>query len=145
MERSWWPPFAKFCKNHFQLFLIAKHAEKSIMLRWQIPPECPAFVMATIREILQKLFPTFFKRQARRKKHYVTMAKSTVMCKAKESAVSWWQIRDGHHLQNFAKMSFDFFLSLKQSKRKRSVMKANSRCPPFANFCKNDFRLFLKP
>ena len=67
MERSWWPPFAKFCKNHFQLFLIAQHAEKSIVSWWQIPPQCPAFVMAAIREILQKSFPAFFKHQAAEK------------------------------------------------------------------------------
>ena len=103
MERSWLPPFAKFCKNHLRLFLIAKHAEKIIMSRWKIPPQCPAFVMTTIREILQKSFPTFFKRQARWKKHYVTMENSTTM----------------------------------SSERKRCVMMANSRWPPFAKFCKN--------
>jgi len=48
-------------------------------------------VMATIREILQKSFPTFFKRQACRKKRYVTMANSStitsMMRKVKEGAL----------------------------------------------------------
>ena len=111
--------------------------------------------MATIREILQKSFPTCFNRQACRKKHYVTMANSTRMS----------SVRDGHHSRNFAKIISNFFLSAKhgekalchdgkvylnvqhnvQSERKRSVMMANSRWPPFAKFCKNEFRLFFKP
>ena len=148
MELSWWPPFAKFCKNHFQLFLSAKHAEKRIMSRWQIPPQCAAwcarckkaqchdgnFAMATICEILQKWVSTFFKALSKAKETAVswwpirdlqtwisTFFKA--LSKAKEGAVSWRQLRNGHHLRNFAKTNF--------GKRKRGGMMANSRWPPF--------------
>ena len=126
--------YSAWQKNNANKVLSAKHAEKAIMSRWQIPPQCPAwcawrkkaqchdgkFAMATICEILQKLNSTFF----------------WMPSKTKESAVSWWPIRDGRHSQNFAKMNFDFYLSLKQGERKCSVMKATSRWPYLRNFAK---------
>ena len=71
--------------------------------------------MATIREILQKSFPTFFNRQARRNKHYVTMANSTTM----------FSVRDGDHSRNFSKIISNFFK--RQARRKKHyVTIANS-------------------
>ena len=109
MERSLWLPFAKFCKNEFQLFLIANMPKKALYLDGKFH-------------------------------HNVHM-----MRKAKESAVSWWPIRDVHQLRIFAKINFDFFLSLKQGERKCSVLMAISRWPPFAKFCKNKFWLVFRP
>ena len=47
-------------------------------------------------------------------------------------------------VQNFTKINFDFFVSVKQDEKKRGIMMASSRWPPFAKFCKNEFRLFCK-
>ena len=59
-----WPPFAKFCKDKFRLFLSLKQGKRN--------GHGGQFAMATICEFLQKLILTFFK----------------ALSKAKESAVS---------------------------------------------------------
>jgi len=48
------------------------------------------------------------------------------------------------NVQNFAKLNLDFFVSVKQDEKKRDIVMASSRWPPFAKFCKNEFRLFCK-
>jgi len=83
---------------------------------------------AKLCKILQKLFPTFLWASSR----------------TKGSSVSWWQARDGHHSRKFAKMNFNFLVSVKECENKRGVMMAKSRWAPFAKFCKNKFRLFCK-
>ena len=83
-----------FAKIKFHIFLFLSKKKKGRRRDGN-------FAMATICEILQKLISTFF-------------WTSTNM---KESAVSWWQFRDGHKLRNFAKINFDFFLNAKQHKK----------------------------
>ena len=65
------------------------------------------------------------------------------LSKMNRSVLSWWQIRDGHYLQNFAKINFDFFLSVKHDEKKRSFVMTNSQWPPFAKSCKYDFLTFF--
>ena len=95
MAVSQWSPFAKFCKNEFRLF-----SERQVR-RKKVKCHDGNFAMVTIREILQKLTSTFF----------------WTSSKTKESALSFWRIRDGHHSRNFSKMEFDFFLSVKNDEK----------------------------
>ena len=89
MAVSQWSPFAKFCKNEFRLF-----SERQVR-RKKVKCHDGSFAMVTIREIWQKWISTFF----------------WTPSKTKESEVSWWQFRDGHHSINFAKINFNFFFT----------------------------------
>ena len=110
----------KFAKINFHFFSVRQVRRKKA--------QCYGgnFAMVTIRENLQKLISTFFKRELWRKEvqfHDGSFAMVTIretlqnlistvfspLSMTKGSGVSWWQYRDGHHSRNFAKINFDCF------------------------------------
>ena len=118
---SQWSPFAKFCKNEFRLF-----SERQVR-RKKVKCHDGNFAMATIRKILQKLISTFF----------------WTSSKTKESAVSLWRIRDGHHSRNFSKMKFDFVLSVKNDEKGTVTWRQIRNGHHSRNFAKMKFDLVL--